>query len=49
MIIEEGKISMDTVKLRGIRDWPVSTMLKQTQSFLNLGTFTKSSFPTTLN
>jgi Reverse transcriptase (RNA-dependent DNA polymerase) len=25
MIIEEGKISMDTVKLGGIRDWPVPT------------------------
>jgi Reverse transcriptase (RNA-dependent DNA polymerase) len=30
MIIEEGKISMDAVKLGGIRDWPVPTMLKQT-------------------
>jgi hypothetical protein len=29
MIIEEGKISIDAVKLRGIRDWPVPTMLKQ--------------------
>jgi RNase H-like domain found in reverse transcriptase/Reverse transcriptase (RNA-dependent DNA polymerase) len=33
MIIEEKKISMDTVKLGGIRDWPVPTMLKQTWSF----------------
>jgi RNase H-like domain found in reverse transcriptase/Reverse transcriptase (RNA-dependent DNA polymerase) len=39
MIIEEGKISMDTVKLGGIRDWPVPTMLKQTQSFLVFGNF----------
>jgi Reverse transcriptase (RNA-dependent DNA polymerase) len=30
MIIKEGKISMDTVKLGGIRDWPLPTMLKQT-------------------
>jgi hypothetical protein len=30
MIIEEGKISMDAVKLGGIRDWPVSTTLKKT-------------------
>jgi Reverse transcriptase (RNA-dependent DNA polymerase) len=30
MIIEEEKISMDAVKLGGIRDWPVPTMLKQT-------------------
>jgi RNase H-like domain found in reverse transcriptase/Reverse transcriptase (RNA-dependent DNA polymerase)/Integrase zinc binding domain len=39
MIIEEGKISMDTVKLGGIRDWPVPTMLKQTRSFLGFGNF----------
>jgi hypothetical protein len=39
MIIEEGKISMDTVKLGGIRDWPVPTTLKQTQSFLGFGNF----------
>jgi Reverse transcriptase (RNA-dependent DNA polymerase) len=30
MIIEEGRISMDTVRLGGIRDWPVPTTLKQT-------------------
>jgi RNase H-like domain found in reverse transcriptase len=39
MIIEEGKISMDAVKLGGIRDWPVPTTLKQTQSFLGFGNF----------
>jgi Reverse transcriptase (RNA-dependent DNA polymerase) len=39
MIIKEGRISMDTVKLGGIRDWPVSTTLKQTQSFLGFGNF----------
>jgi hypothetical protein len=39
MIIEEGRISMDAVKLGGIRDWPVPTMLKQTQSFLGFGNF----------
>jgi Reverse transcriptase (RNA-dependent DNA polymerase) len=39
MIIEEGKISMDTVKLGGIRDWPVPTTLKQTQPFLGFGNF----------
>jgi Reverse transcriptase (RNA-dependent DNA polymerase) len=30
MIIEGGRISMDAVKLGGIRDWPVPTTLKQT-------------------
>jgi hypothetical protein len=39
MIIEEGRISMDAVKLGGIRDWPIPTMLKQTQSFLGFGNF----------
>jgi Reverse transcriptase (RNA-dependent DNA polymerase) len=39
MIIEEGKISMDTVKLGGIMEWPVPTMLKQTRSFLGFGNF----------
>jgi hypothetical protein len=39
MIIEEGKISIDTVKLGGIRDWPVPTTLKQPQSFLGFGNF----------
>jgi Reverse transcriptase (RNA-dependent DNA polymerase) len=39
MIIEEGKISMDAVKLGGIKDWPVPTTLKQTQSFLGFGNF----------
>jgi hypothetical protein len=39
MIIEEGKIFMDTVKLRGIRDWPVPITLKQTRSFLGFGNF----------
>jgi RNase H-like domain found in reverse transcriptase/Reverse transcriptase (RNA-dependent DNA polymerase) len=39
MIIEEGKISMDAVKLGGIRDWPVPTTLKKTWSFLGFGNF----------
>jgi Reverse transcriptase (RNA-dependent DNA polymerase) len=39
MIIREGRISMDAVKLGGIRDWPVPTMLKQTRSFLGFGNF----------
>jgi hypothetical protein len=49
MIIEEGKISMDAVKLGGIRDWPIPTMLKQTWSFLGFGNFTENSFPTIPN
>ena len=39
MIIEERRISMDPVKLRGIRDWPTPTTVKQVQSFLGFGNF----------
>ena len=39
MIIEEGRILMDPVKLGGIRDWPTPTMVKQVQSFLGFGNF----------
>jgi len=39
MIIEEGKISMDPGKLRGIRDWPAPTTVKQTRGFLGFGNF----------
>ena len=39
MIIEEGKIAMDPIKLRGLRDWPVLTTVKQVQSFLGFGNF----------
>ena len=39
MIIEEGRISMDPGKLKGIRDWPSPTMVKQTRGFLRFGNF----------
>jgi Reverse transcriptase (RNA-dependent DNA polymerase) len=39
MIIEEGKISIDAVKLGGIGDWPIPTTLKHTRSFLGFGNF----------
>ena len=29
MILEEGKLLMDPVKLNGIRDWPIPTTIKQ--------------------
>jgi hypothetical protein len=29
LIIEEGRIAMDTGKLKGIRDWPIPTTVKQ--------------------
>jgi hypothetical protein len=39
MIVEEGKISMDPIKLGGIWDWPVPTTVKQTRSFLGFKNF----------
>ena len=39
MVIEEGKISMDPGKLKGIRDWPAPTTFKQTWGFLGFGNF----------
>ena len=39
MVIEEGKISMDPGKLKGIRDWLAPTTVKQTRGFLGFGNF----------
>jgi transposase InsO family protein len=39
MVIEEGKISMDSGKLKGIQDWPTPTTVKQVRSFLGFGNF----------
>ena len=39
MIIEEGRISMDPIKLGGIKNWPIPTTVKQVRSFLGFGNF----------
>ena len=39
MVIQEGKIAMDSVKLKGIWDWPTPSTVKQVQSFLGFGNF----------
>ena len=39
MIIEEGQISMDPIKLAGIWEWPAPTTVKQVWSFLGFGNF----------
>jgi hypothetical protein len=39
MIVEEGKIAMDPIKLGGIRDWPIPNTVKQVRSFLGFGNF----------
>ena len=38
-MIIEARISMDPIKLEGIRDWPTPTMVKQVWSFLGFGNF----------
>ena len=39
MVIEEGHVSMDPGKLKGIQERPVPTTVKQTQAFLGFGNF----------
>ena len=39
MVIEEGKISMDSSKLKGIQDWPTPTTVKQVRAYLGFGNF----------
>ena len=39
MIIEEGQITMDPIKVAGIRDWPTPTTVKQARLFLGFGNF----------
>jgi hypothetical protein len=39
LIIQEGKLSMDPVKLSGIRDWPTPTSVKQVWGFIGFANF----------
>jgi hypothetical protein len=39
LIIQEGKLSMDPIKLSGIRDWPIPTMVKQVRGFIGFANF----------
>ena len=39
MVIQEGKITMDPVKLKGIQDWPAPITVKPVQGFLGFGNF----------
>ena len=39
MIIEKNRISMDAGKLKGIRDWPTPTTVKEVRGFLGFGNF----------
>ena len=39
LIIKEGQLSMDPVKLKGISEWLVPTTVKQVRAFLGFGNF----------
>ena len=39
MVIEEGKISIDPGKLKGIWEWPIPATVKQIWGFLGFGNF----------
>jgi RNase H-like domain found in reverse transcriptase len=39
LIIQKEKLSMDPVKLSGIRDWPTPTIVKQVRGFIGFANF----------
>ena len=39
MVIQEGKVTMDSVKVKGIQDWSTPSTVKQVWSFLGFGNF----------
>ena len=39
LIVEEGKLLTDPVKVKGFADWPVLKSVKEVQSFLGFGNF----------
>jgi hypothetical protein len=39
LIIQEVKLLMDPIKLSGIRDWPIPTMVKQVRGFIRFANF----------
>ena len=41
LIISEGKVEMDPVKVQGVTEWPMTMSLKEVQSFLGFANFYK--------
>ena len=39
LIVEEGKLSTDSVKVKGFADWPIPKSVKEVRSFLGFGKF----------
>ena len=42
VIIGDGKVKMDPVKVKAITDWPMPTTLKELRSFLGFGNYYKA-------
>ena len=45
LVVEEGKISTDPVKVKGFADWPIPTCVKDVRSFLGFGNFYRKFIP----
>ena len=39
LVVQEGKLAMDSAKLKGILEWPTPRTVKEVQSFLGFGNF----------
>jgi hypothetical protein len=49
LIIQEGKLSINPIKLSGIKDWPIPTTVKQVRGLLDLQTSTDNSLRSLAN
>ena len=45
LVVEEGKISTDLIKVKGFADWPILTCVKDVRSFLGFGNFYQKFIP----
>ena len=45
LVVEEGRISTDLIKVKGFADWPIPTCVKDVQSFLGFGNFYQKFIP----
>ena len=45
LVVEEGRISTDPVKVKGFADWPIPTCVKDVWSFLGIGNFYRKFIP----
>ena len=39
LVVEEGRVSTDLIKVKGFADWPIPTCVKDVRSFLGFGSF----------